>query len=307
VAPPIDFRPAFLPRVNVVNEDSPQARTDQLSTDPLASSARLAALEKYMSEHVLTPNDFVCASYARCVESHDGQFFEGQLHHIGKHFDAFVNGNPLRLVVVGQEYGNGPARVRLSERYRDVAVRTGLQKQFRRTGATEGRNPHMRGTTSLLRLIFGREVGERQEDEFFRTPGGVVHLYDMFALVNFLLCSAISAGESERGSKHGRSTPTMQSHCARHFVRTIEILEPTLVVVQGKGTAQWILPTLRDAVAVSPNLHWARVGHCLTLLATFSHPSAQGQFNWADLSRPYLREVVTPTIRKARELLRLGR
>jgi hypothetical protein len=57
----------------------------------------------------------------------------------GRHFDAFVNGHPLRVVVVEQEYGNGPARVTLSHRYQDVVVRTGLQKHFRRTGAIEGR------------------------------------------------------------------------------------------------------------------------------------------------------------------------
>lgn len=275
----------------------------RITTDPLASSARLAALETYMAEQVLGQSGFVCASYARCVGSHDGQFFEGQLHHIGKHFDAFVNGQPLRVVVVGQEYGNGPARVTLSERYLDVAVRTGLQKHFKRTGALEGRNPHMRGTTSLLRLIFGRDVGERHEDEFFGTPCGPAHLYDMFALVNFLLCSAIASGEPDRGSKHGRSTPTMHANCARHFVRTIEILQPTLVVAQGKGTAQWLTPNLKDEVVVSPTLRWARIGNHLTLLATFSHPSAQGPYNWADLSRPYLRDVVTPTIRAARQLL----
>jgi uracil-DNA glycosylase len=127
----------------------------------------------------------------------------------------------------------------------------------------------------------------------------------MFALVNFLLCSAIAADESERGSKHGRSTPTMQENCARHFVRAIEILEPTLMVAQGKGTAQWIRSTLKDDVAVSANLRSARIGDHSTLLATFSHPSAQGQFNWADLSRPYLHDVVTPTIQAARQLLTL--
>jgi hypothetical protein len=34
----------------------------------------------------------------------------------------------MRVVVVGQEYGNGPARVTLTDRHQDVAVRTGLRK-----------------------------------------------------------------------------------------------------------------------------------------------------------------------------------
>lgn len=256
-----------------------------------------------MAAHVLGHRGMVCASYVDCVQSHRGQFFEGQLHHVGRHFDAFLDGRPLRVLVVGQEYGNRPARVTLSDRYQDVAVRTGLQKHFRRAGVAEGRNPHMRGTTSLLRLIFGRDPGDRHEQEFFETPGGRVHLYDMFALVNSLLCSAIADGESDTGSKHGRSTPTMQANCARHFVQTMEILEPTLVVAQGKGTLQWMTPSLRDERVVSDTLRWARIGQHSMLLATFSHPSAQGQLNWAELSRPYLHNVVAPTIRAARHLL----
>jgi hypothetical protein len=274
-----------------------------LNTNPEGSAARRQALDAYMDEHVLGARGMVCASYVRCAQSHRGQFFEGQLHHVGKHFETTVNGAPMRVSVVGQEYGNGPARVTLEDRYQDVAVRTGPHKRFRRDETSEGRNPHMRGTTSLLRLAFGRQPGERHADEFFNTPHGPVHLYDMFALVNFLLCSAIAAGESETGSKHGRSTPTMHANCARHFTAAIGILEPTLTVVQGKGTLDWLAPVLQDVRPVSETLRWVRIGNHRTLMATLSHPSAQGAFNWADLSRPYLREVVVPTMRQARQLL----
>ncbi len=276
---------------------------DDVNTSPEVSAARLARLEAYMNEHVLGARGMVCSSYVRCVKSHRGQFFEGQLHHVGKHFDTEVNGAAMRVVVVGQEYGNGPARVSLEDRYHDVAIRTGLQKRFRRDGVSDGRNPHMRGTTSLLRLVFGREPGERHAHEFFDTPQGSVHLYDMFALVNFLLCSAIQTGESETGSKHGRSTPTMHASCARHFTAAIDILEPTLTVVQGKGTLDWVTPVLQDVRPVAETLRWVRIGNHETLMATLSHPSAQGAFNWADLSRPYLRDVVAPTILRARQLL----
>jgi hypothetical protein len=256
-----------------------------------------------MNEHILGARGMVCSSYVRCVQSHRGQFFEGQLHHVGKHFDAEVNGAPMRVVVVGQEYGNGPARVSLEDRYQDVAIRTGLHKRFRRDDEADGRNPHMRGTTSLLRLVFGRELGDRHADEFFDSPAGPVHLYEMFALVNVLLCSAIASGESETGSKHGRSTPTMHANCARHFTAAIDILKPTLTVVQGKGTLDWLTPVLQGVRPVSETLRWVRIGSHETLMVTLSHPSAQGAFNWADLSRPYLRDAVAPTIRQARQLL----
>ncbi len=275
----------------------------ELRTDPVASDVRRASLATYMDRHVLGPDGFVCASYRACAQSHGGRFFEGQLHHVGRHYDAFIDGRPFRVVVVGQEYGNGPARVTLDARYHDVAVQTGLQKRFRREGMADGRNPHMRGTTSLLRLLLGRDPGDRHEDEFFDVAAGRVHLFDMFALVNFLLCSAIEAGESDTGSKHGRSTPTMHANCARHFVRTIEILEPTLVIVQGKGTLQWLKSSLRRRAQVSDTLSQVSIGAHHTLLASLTRPSAQGASNWADLSRPYLRDVVVPTARAARQIL----
>jgi hypothetical protein len=278
------------------------AGTGRLATDPTATARRLAAIESYMASEVLGTAGFVCQSYEACRQSHDGLFFEGQLHHVGRHFDVSVDGRPFRIAVIGQEYGNGPAGVRMAARYEDVAIRTGLGKRFRKDGIHEARNHHMRGTTSLLRLLFGREIGDRHEDEFWDVDGQQIHLFDMFALVNFLLCSAIDAEESETGSKHGRSTPIMQRNCGRHFTRVIEILEPTLVVVQGMGVLRWMAPVMRDEGIQSATLRHVRIGRHRTLLAALSHPSAQA-YNWADLPRPYLHQVVAPTVLQARRML----
>lgn len=275
----------------------------RLITDPVATTKRLAALESYMNAEVLGSDGFVCRNYGACKQSHAGYFFEGQLHHVGRHYDLTVGGRPFRIVVVGQEYGNGPPRVTLDDRYQDVAVRTGLQKRFRTDGIHAARNPHMRGTTSLLRLLLGRETGDRHEDEFWDVDGHRIHLFDMFALVNFLLCSAISDGESDSGSKPGRSTPIMQRNCGRHFIQAIEILEPNLVVVQGRGVFQWITRAMREEAVEDDTLRRVRIGAHRTLLAELSHPAAYGDYNWADPSRSYLRGVVVPTVLRARRIL----
>ena len=79
----------------------------------------------------------------------------------------------------------------------------------------------MRGTTSLLRLIFGLGLGTNHEDEFLQLGSEGVHIFDCFALMNFLLCSAVTVsggtGRPQRGGKPGRSTGTMRHKCARHF------------------------------------------------------------------------------------------
>ena len=78
-----------------------------LRADTAATARRLEALSHYMDEHVLGPGGFCCASYpaGRGSARDDDRFFEGQLSHVGRHYDLHLDGRPLRVVVVGQEYG----------------------------------------------------------------------------------------------------------------------------------------------------------------------------------------------------------
>jgi hypothetical protein len=121
------------------------------------------------------------------------------MSHVGRHFDLEIGGRPLRIVIVGQESGwpKGPGarrrgrRVTLEKRYEIVHDVTGQERRYYAEPGHPGRNPHMRGTTQALRIIFGKGPGTRFEDEFV-TPskGRAFHIFDGFALVNRLLCSA---------------------------------------------------------------------------------------------------------------------
>ncbi len=160
-----------------------------------------------------------------------GSFFEGQLHHVGPHYDLAVNGVPLRVVVVGQEYGHEPPMC--TRQARTEMIMSSDQKQFLNHGGKRNRererNPHMTGTTSVLRFLAGRELGNDRGGEYLDLRGGQVHLFEAFALVNFLLCSAVAA----EGSVRGRSTEEMRQNCGGHFRKTVEILEPTVIIAQG--------------------------------------------------------------------------
>ncbi len=85
-------------------------------SDPARTAGRVAALDDYFRHHVLDGEHFRCPHFAACRASHPGTFFEGQLHHVGAHYDLTVNDVPTRFVVIGQEYGHGPARVSLVSR-----------------------------------------------------------------------------------------------------------------------------------------------------------------------------------------------
>ena len=239
-----------------------------------------------------------CSSFAPCRGSYAGAFFESQLHHVGQHYDVFLGDAPFRILVVGQEYGNGPSRVTRKARSHDVVVLTGQRKRFFREGSLPGRNPHMRGTSSLLRLLFGRQVGTNYDGEFVRLNGEAVHIFELFALGNFLLCSAISAGQGMAGSKRGQSTATMRRNCGAHFGKMLRILQPTVVIAQGPGVRRWMDPLVEVIGSVSANVERAKVGSSAFLLASFTHPSVPSRDNWGtDARRPYLLGVVAPTVR----------
>lgn len=262
------------------------------TSSPNTTATRIAKLDKYLSANVLSPAGFRCNSMAECSGSHRGTFIEGQLHHVGRHYDLQVNGRSFRIAVVGQEYGHGEPLVDLAHRTKMVAEESGLGRRFRADAGHQARNPHMRGTTSVLRLLVGAGLGTDYESEFLDLSGERAHIFDAFALTNYLLCSAIVGG-----SKKGRSTTTMQRNCARHFSAAIKILAPVVMIIQGRGVRRWLNHVASDVESIGDNLERAIIGGRPVLLANFTHPSVPSRDNWGINDRtPYLLNVVKPTI-----------
>lgn len=225
------------------------------------------------------------------------------MSHVGRRFDLVLGGKPLRVLVVGQESGlpKDPSslwgrKVSLEARYHQIHDVAGLEKRYYAEPGHKGRNPHMRGTTSALRAVFGKGLGHDYEGEFIDPVNGrPFHIFDGFALVNRLLCSAGPAQTSQ-----GRPTATMFNNCAKHFAATATILEPTLVILQGSLVAKWMSAVLVPRRIHSQHLHEAHLGQQRMLVCSFSHPSAHGALRWGDRPRsPYMDEVVVPTLREA--------
>ena len=201
---------------------------------------------------------------------------------------------PLRIVVCGQEYGSTDKHVSLETRYQRIAVRSGLQRRFSATPGFEPRNPHMKATTSLLRLLFGIPLGNKHEDKFVTINGERVHLFDAFALANFLLCSATN------GNKSGRSTRTMRKNCAQHYRATINILSPTLLIRQGTGVFDWVSKYAFEVRIIDEQLGSIRTPELDALVLRFTHPSAHSPYNWGHNERTeYLINTVAPAVEKA--------
>jgi uracil-DNA glycosylase len=134
------------------------------------------------------------------------------------------------------------------------------------------------------------DIGER----LLLDSGETIHLFEGFALVNYLLCSAV-----EEGSKKGRATKLMIVNCGRHFKKAIDILKPTLLILQGYGVHRWLAqayhqrPWEKGDAAESLDLDGTKV-------LTFYHPSYRGCPWGRALQSKYLDETIIPTIRKAR-------
>lgn len=256
--------------------------------------ARVRLLEEYVRAELLSRDGtFICGRYAECRASRaEFPFHKGQMNHVGRHYDLEVDGRAMRIVVLGQEYGQARECV-------DVAGRSEMLADWASAGF-RGRNPHMKGVTSTLRLLLGREPGEDKEGE--RLFDG--HIFDGCAQVNYLLCTALDKPRSREahGGGRGNSSIQMQRNCAAHFLRTMEILQPTIVVIHGLALRRWMI----NALPLPPNGGIAEeveiAGRPVDLL-TFTHPSAGGHSGWWGTTprTRYLRETVAPAIREYRE------
>ncbi len=257
------------------------------------TAERRQALEAYLTANVLGA-EFTCRHYEACRSSHAGTFYEGQLHHVGRFYDVVSGGVPFRVVVVGQEYGEGPARVSCEARYH-VVMGTGLGQRFKAGDGYTARNPHMKGTTSVLRLLFGIRLGADHDSEFLTIGGERCHIFEVFALVNYLLCSAVHTDQGTRG----QATPTMKKNCQEHFRKALEILEPVVIVVQGKSFWRWVRGAFDEVTQEAKDLpvYIVRLGSIQAFVAVFTHPSARFPHNWgANDHTPYLRQTMEPSV-----------
>ncbi|MBT8478532.1 MAG: hypothetical protein KJO06_06420, partial [Gemmatimonadetes bacterium] len=190
------------------------------------------------------------------------------------------------------EYGHGGALVGVEAR-REMLHRSAFS-----SGGFNGRNPHMRGTTTALRILFGSGPGADEAGEWLHpAEGEPIHLFNAFALVNFLLCSATD------GTTRGRSTRTMRSNCSQHFRAVMEILEPNVIICQGKGFFGAVAKTLGVGRAVDQVFEF-EIGGAGGLGVCLNHPSTPRWIHgWGRLEQPYLREVVEPALSEIRSRL----
>lgn len=272
----------------------------QLVHNARCTAARTEALRTYYRRHVLKDDAFICHHAQACRASCRSTFVEGQLNAPGACYDLTADGVPLRVVIVGQETGTLDAHVNMARRRERLHAAAHAQR-FRADGEHRARTQHLKGVTSALRLLLDKGLGEAYEDEFIELADGTrPHLFDCFALVNFLLCSAVSTTRSKRGE----STATMRRNCSEHFRATLDILEPTVLIAEGKSFWPNVRRAFDHVEELEKNLFRTGLGERTTLVASFTHPSAMHPHNWgSNAQMPYLLQTVVPTLSSLRREL----
>jgi hypothetical protein len=122
------------------------------------------------------------------------------------------------------------------------------------------------------------------------TDGSSAHLFDAYAMINLLLCSAV-----DHGTAKSRATGIMRKSCSRHLRATLEILQPTLVISQGAGLDNTLFSALGVTRSVAANVADCDLDGHRFVWVSLRHPS---RGNWLSLKCTYLHEVVVPAITK---------
>jgi len=271
--------------------------------NPLKTFERKAKLEDYFHENIMEKRNFKCQLYDQCKNSQNGLFFEGQSHYLGNYYDIQNNGIPFRIAVIGQEYGGGPPFVTLTERSIHVlgsAFQSYFNKNYKDINRSF-RNSHMKGTTSILRLLFGKGLGTNWEDEFITLENGrLIHVFEAFALTNYLLCSAVTSKNSRRGC----SSKVMRNNCSNHFKSVMDIIEPNIIIVQSKTYWHYIVYNFSHLNKIDEVIYKTKINDSTGYLLRLCHPAANGKLNWGNNEKTeYLINVIAPAINNLKKII----
>ena len=255
-----------------------------ITVDLAASLEYRKRLKDYCSANVLTPDlKFVCKHEKKCrfsAEKLDNSFAPGQLSYVGDGYAAEENGIPMRILIVSIQVGTN--EVISMERRREQIL-----------GRMSGkRNPHMRGVTRTLQALWNIRDSkvERIDDD--------QHVLEAYAMANSTLCSNLP---TDGKSRKGEPTDCMWLKCSSHLRRTVELLEPTIIVTQGQKAPKESIEKITDKrTQIAGSIERVTVGRVEAIWSRFDHPSA-----WR-FKRNYLSDVVEPTLQKVRELALSG-
>jgi hypothetical protein len=267
--------------------------------DSVDNHGRRRQLDEYIERALLHADRFVCSSCTSvCLPSSGGdEFIEGEMPHFGPRFSLIdENGNPVRVVVMGQERGvpkragdaglagaRGTKRVTIEQRTETILKN--CYPGYRKA------NSHINGTVWGLVAALTRNNDWQRED--VPVDGNPVHVLRTFVMTNSTLCTAI------RPNGRAKASQKMRSECVRHSRSMFGLLEPTHLILQGeaaRGTAESALGLPQNSLRIR-ELKIVRIGETECRVYPLEHPTSQGATNWSGPRREYFLRAVAPFLR----------
>ena len=224
------------------------------------------------------------------------------LPHIGTRYDCLLvkNQNPVRILVLGREA--------LEERGYTIAARS---EQILSGGGVsyKNRNPHMQGTTILLKYILKDICGiefDKNTDNEETEKINHCHIFNYFALANWHLHGCFV------GNTPKYSNAIMTEIAGINFIEIAKILEPTVVILQGSTIwfndamnkynknkdvkYEWDFKKVNDDkyLVFSP-----KAGNKFSFpVIRFVHPTQRNKNRWIDKDDDYFDKTIKPVLKK---------
>ena len=155
-------------------------------------------LQSFYAANRLLVSNFCCQHAAACRKAAVRDLYRGSEAHVGCRY-----GEGLRVVVVSLDTGGKGESL-------DKRCKT-IQSLYRPDGDTLHMNPHMRGTTQLLKAIYGPDNG---------------NLYELYAMTNAAKCSRADPGSA-------KVPRVLYENCSEFVVPELACLDPQMIVTQG--------------------------------------------------------------------------
>ncbi len=158
-------------------------------------------LKDFYSRESIAVNSFNCSNKQKCIKAAKSRpLYHGAEAHVGSKY-----GEVLRIVVVALDTGHEPAD--LEQRRTIIECLWGKQL-----------NPHMKGTTELIQGLLKGQLEENTSPHPF------------YAMINAAKCSGADG-------KRDMVPDELYAHCRPFALKEIELLNPQLLVTQGKKAA----------------------------------------------------------------------
>lgn len=259
-----------------------------LESDLNRTILRRRDMQAYFDRSVDNGVELVCIFGNRCRSSVGGlSLAEGQLSHVGDHYDIRHDGSPIRVLIVPMQTGRDDQHVTIAQRA--AQVETGKPISAR----PMPRTPHMDGTALALKTLLGIPLVKPDD---LMVGSRLAHVFDCFAMHNSTLCSRLS------GSAAGGGSREMYEMCVTHLREAIRILEPSIVVAQGwtksgQSPSRSVARALRVALPGRGTCTAVDAKHGPVAFVAVVHPA---RF-WSRPTKLFFEEV-EPALREARRV-----